>query len=66
MVKIVPHLWYVDNAREAVAFYTSLFHDAKINWRYTLQNTPSGDADLIEFEIGGQTMAAISGDRIFN
>ena len=30
MQKISPFLWFNDRAEEAVGFYTSLFHDAKI------------------------------------
>lgn len=65
MVKIVPHLWFDNNAKEAVEYYTNLIKEAKINWLYTLKDTPSGDCDLIEFEIAGQTLAAISGGPYF-
>lgn len=50
MVKIVPHLWFDDNAKEAVGFYTSLIKGSKVNWLYTITDTPSGDYDLLEFE----------------
>lgn len=45
MVKIVPHLWFDDNAKEAVEFYTSLIKGSKVNGLYTITATPSGDCD---------------------
>ena len=30
MQKIVPFLWFNDNAEEAINFYTSIFKDSKI------------------------------------
>ena len=65
MVKIVPHLQFDDNAKEAVEFYTSLIKGSKVNWLYTITDTPSGDCDLLEFEIAGKTIAAISGGPYF-
>ncbi|MDT2767958.1 VOC family protein [Globicatella sulfidifaciens] len=65
MVKIVPHLWFDDNAKEAVEFYTSLIKGSKVNWLYTITDSPSGDCDLFEFEIAGKTIAATSGGPYF-
>lgn len=48
--KIVPHLWYDKEAKEAAEFYVSLFPDSKMTNVTTLHNKPSGDSDLVSFE----------------
>jgi len=63
--KIVSHLWYDKEAKEAAEFYTSIFPDAKITNVTTLHNTPSGDSDIVSFELWGQTFVAISGGPFF-
>jgi predicted 3-demethylubiquinone-9 3-methyltransferase (glyoxalase superfamily) len=63
--KIVPHLWYDKEAKEAAEFYSSVFPDSKINNVTTLHDTPSGDADMVSFELWGQKFMAISGGRSF-
>lgn len=50
MQTIIPHLWYDTEAKEAVAFYVELF-GGKIDWTYTITDTPSGDSDLIQFQL---------------
>lgn len=60
MKKIVPHLWFDKEAQEAAAFYTSLFPDSKVTHITTVENTPSGDADVVTFELWNQTFMAIS------
>lgn len=62
---IIPHLWFNDNAIEAVTTYTKLFKDSKINWQYTLKDTPSGDCDLLSFYLVGHSMAAIAAGPYF-
>jgi predicted 3-demethylubiquinone-9 3-methyltransferase (glyoxalase superfamily) len=62
--KIVPHLWYVDNAAEAAKFYASLFPDSRVD-RVTAvpADTPSGPAgsvEVVEFTLAGQPFMAIS------
>src|SRR5688500_3968983 len=43
MQKISPHLWFDREARDAAAFYTSVFSgSSKTKAVTTLQNTPSG------------------------
>jgi len=56
--KIVPHLWYDKEAKEAVALYASLFPDSSVGKVTTLRNTPSGDSDIISFELWGQPFMA--------
>ncbi|RRR49695.1 VOC family protein [Streptococcus suis] len=64
MQAIIPHLWYDTEAKEAVAFYVELF-GGKIDWTYTITDTPSGDSDLIQFQLGDMTLAAISAGPYF-
>lgn len=65
MQKIIPHLWYDHQAREAAQFYTSLFPNSQITNVTTLHDTPSGDADIVAFDVWGYSMMAISGGPHF-
>lgn len=65
MQKITPHLWFDKEAKEAAHFYTSVFPDSKINNITTLHNTPSGDCDIVSFELSGYQFMAISAGPIF-
>ena len=37
----------------------------KIDWTYTITDTPSGDAGLVQFQLGDMTLAAISAGSYF-
>lgn len=63
--KITPHLWFDKEAREAAEFYTSLFPDSKITNITQLHDTPSGDSDIVSFELAGQPFMAISAGPLF-
>ena len=63
--KIVPHLWFNDRAHEAVRFYISLFSDSQLVSATMIHDTPSGDADIILFDIHGQRFMAINGGPAF-
>lgn len=63
--KIVPHLWFDKEAREAAAFYGSVFPDSGITNVTTLHNTPSGDCDVVSFTVLGQPFMAISAGPLF-
>ena len=63
--KIVPHLWYDKEAKEAAEFYVSIFPDSKITNVTTLRGTPSGDTDIVSFELAGQPFMAISAGPLF-
>ena len=65
MQKITPHLWFDKEAKEAVEFYTSVFPDSKITNTTTLHATPSGDTDIVSFELAGQSFMAISAGPLF-
>ncbi|MBP3038235.1 VOC family protein [Bacillaceae bacterium Marseille-Q3522] len=65
MQRIVPHLWYNKEAKEAALFYISLFDNSKLLNVTVLENTPSGDAELVNFELAGQRFDAISAGPYF-
>lgn len=65
MQKIVPHLWFDTQAVEAADYYVSIFDDSKIVSKIRLQDTPSGDADSVSFELAGQRFMAISAGPYF-
>lgn len=63
--KIIPHLWFDKEAREAANFYCSIFPDSGITSITTLHNTPSGDCDVVSFTLSGQPFMAISAGPLF-
>ena len=65
MQKIVPHLWFDKEAKEATALYTSLFDNSKIKNVTTITGTPSGDSDIVTFNLAGQEFMAISAGPYF-
>jgi predicted 3-demethylubiquinone-9 3-methyltransferase (glyoxalase superfamily) len=65
MQKITPHLWFDKQAREAAEFYVSLFPGSKITNVMTLSDTPSGDCDVVSFDLAGQPFMAISAGPLF-
>ena len=65
MQKIVPHLWFDKQAKEAASFYCSVFPDAKVTGMTTLHDTPSGDCDVVSFVLSGQRFMAISAGPYF-
>ena len=65
MQKIIPHLWFDKEAEEAAEFYTSLFPNSKITNVTTLHDTPSGDCDIVSFELWGYSFMAISAGPLF-
>lgn len=46
MRKIVPHLWYDNEAVEAAWFYTTVFPDSRVKSKIELHGTNSGDTIL--------------------
>jgi len=65
MQKIVPHLWFDTQAKEAAEFYCSVFPDSKITSSTVLHGTPSGDCDVLSFTLSGQDFMAISAGPYF-
>src|SRR5262252_2494032 len=65
MQKIVPHLWFDKEAKEAAEFYTSAFPDSKVTNLTTIHDTPSGDCDIVSFKLWGYSFMAISAGPLF-
>jgi predicted 3-demethylubiquinone-9 3-methyltransferase (glyoxalase superfamily) len=65
MQKITPHIWFDTQAKEASEFYVSVFPNSKIKTVQTLKNTPSGDCDIVNFQIEGLDFMAISAGPYF-
>ncbi len=65
MQKITPHLWFDREAVEAAEFYSSTFPNSKITDVTTLSDTPSGDTDVVTFELFGHPFMAISAGPLF-
>lgn len=65
MQTIVPHLWFDKEAKEAAAFYATLFPDSRIGNIATIPGTPSGDCDVVSFTLAGQEFMAISAGPYF-
>jgi predicted 3-demethylubiquinone-9 3-methyltransferase (glyoxalase superfamily) len=66
--KIIPHLWFDDNAEAAVNFYVSLFDNSRIGKvaRYGDAGPgPKGSVMSIGFELNGQEFAAVNGGPMF-
>ena len=66
--RIVPHLWYDKEAKEAAKFYCSVFPNSKI-----LRTShygegapgPKGSVMTVEFELDGQRHTALNGGPTF-
>jgi predicted 3-demethylubiquinone-9 3-methyltransferase (glyoxalase superfamily) len=65
MQKIVPHLWFDKEAVEAANFYTSVIANSKITNTSMIKDTPSGDCDIVNFNLGGTEFMAISAGPYF-
>lgn len=66
MQKITPHLWFDTHAKEAAEFYVDTFGgDSKVTSATTIENTPSGNAEMVTFTLRGQDFMAISAGPVF-
>jgi predicted 3-demethylubiquinone-9 3-methyltransferase (glyoxalase superfamily) len=63
--QITPHLWFDKEAKEATAFYCSIFPNSRVTSIRTIRDTPSGDCDVVSFELSGQRFMAISAGPLF-
>ena len=67
--KIIPHLWFNNNAEEAVNYYVSLFANSKITNISHYGDAgpgPKGSVMSITFVLNGQEFAAINGGPQFH
>lgn len=65
MQKITPHLWFDKEAIEAANFYAAAFPDGKVTNVTQIKDTPSGDCDIVSFELAGFKFMAISAGPLF-
>lgn len=69
MQKIVPFLWFDNQAEEAAEFYTSVFKDSRIVdvQRYNAAGPqPEGSVMTVTFELKGVTFTALNGGPEFS
>ena len=73
MQKIIPFLWFDNNAEEAVNFYISIFKNSKINnityygdAAAKVSGRPKGSVMTISFQLNGQQFEALNGGPYFN
>ena len=69
MQKIVPFLWFNDNAEEAAHFYVSVFKNSKVVsvTRYGAAGPgPKGAAMSVTFQLEGQPFYALNGGPQFS
>jgi predicted 3-demethylubiquinone-9 3-methyltransferase (glyoxalase superfamily) len=65
MEPIAIHLWFDTQAREAADWYVSLIPESRIRTVGTLHDTPSGDTELVSFNLAGRPFMAISAGPLF-
>jgi predicted 3-demethylubiquinone-9 3-methyltransferase (glyoxalase superfamily) len=68
MQKIMPCLWFDNNAEEAVNYYISIFKDGKILGmsRYGEAGPgPKGSVMVVRFQLRGQDYLALNGGPVF-
>jgi predicted 3-demethylubiquinone-9 3-methyltransferase (glyoxalase superfamily) len=62
--RIVPYLWYANEAEEAARFYTSIFPDSRVESVWSLQaeshSGPPGTVKVVDFTLFGQAFRAMS------
>jgi predicted 3-demethylubiquinone-9 3-methyltransferase (glyoxalase superfamily) len=58
MQKITPFLWFDNNLDEALAFYLSIFRQAKVTYQ---QKGPDGKTFTAAFELEGQGFMGLNG-----
>lgn len=70
--RIVPCLWFDNEAEQAARLYTSIFPNSTIKktTRYhkegqEIHGRPEGSVMVVEFEIDGQTFTALNGGPVF-
>ena len=57
LTRIVPHLWYIKEAREAARFYTKIFPKSRVDRVWSLT---SAAVECVEFRLFGQPFFAMS------
>lgn len=65
MQHLISHLWFDQEAEEAVNLYTTVFENSEITSQTVYEDTPSGDALSIEFRLENLYFSAINGGPHF-
>jgi predicted 3-demethylubiquinone-9 3-methyltransferase (glyoxalase superfamily) len=68
MQKIIPFLWFDNQAEEAVKFYTSIVKNSKIGKTSRYGDAgpgPKGSVMVMEFQLDGQDFSALNGGPVF-
>ena len=72
MTRIVPCLWFADQAEPAATFYTSIFDNSRIVGitRYgaagvEIHGRPAGSVMTVDFDLDGQRFTALNGGPVF-
>lgn len=68
MQKIVPFLWFDNNAEEAVKFYTSIFRNSKIINMTRMDDARTGAKNAVlvaTFQLEGQEFMALNGGPMY-
>lgn len=67
MNKIIPHLWFDNEALQAAEFYSAVFPNTRVTSKTTLGGVPSptGECMVVCFEIDGSPFMAISAGPLF-
>lgn len=72
MQKIIPHLWFSNNAQEAVDFYLSIFGDGSVvstthysDAGFEVHHMPKGTVLTVSFELCGHRFIALNGGPVF-
>jgi predicted 3-demethylubiquinone-9 3-methyltransferase (glyoxalase superfamily) len=69
MQKIIPCLWFNNQAEEAARFYTSIFKNSKLDKISNFGDAgpgPEGSVLTITFQLNGQEIMALNGGPEFN
>src|SRR5262245_59895528 len=63
--RIVPHLWYIDEAEEAARFYTKIFPRSRIDrvWALAPETGAGGGTRCVGFRLFGLPFFAISAGK---
>jgi predicted 3-demethylubiquinone-9 3-methyltransferase (glyoxalase superfamily) len=72
MTRLVPCLWFADQAEQAAEFYTSIFKRSRIVsiTRYghagvEIHGRPAGSVMTVDFELDGHPFTALNGGPVF-
>lgn len=72
MTRIVPCLWFDDQAEQATEFYASVFRNSRIvnitrygTAGFEIHQRPAGSVMTVDFELDGHRFTALNGGPVF-